>query len=202
MARHWEGLGAQRLHVVDLDGAREGGPRNLDVVGAICRAVEIPVELGGGMRTEEMARQALDVGVDRVILGTAALDRRVAEQMIRALGESVVAGIDARDGLVAVEGWTDTTEVRALDLARELVSLGVQWVIFTDIARDGMLEGPNVAALREMVAGVEASIIASGGIKSIDDLIAVRDAGAAGAIIGTALYTGQLDLEKALEAVC
>jgi phosphoribosylformimino-5-aminoimidazole carboxamide ribotide isomerase len=202
MARHWEGIGAQRLHVVDLDGAREGGPRNLAVVEAICRAVEIPVELGGGMRTEEMARQALDAGVDRVILGTAALDRNVAEQMIRALGESVVAGIDARDGLVAVEGWTDTTEVRALDLARELVSLGVQWVIFTDIARDGMLEGPNVAALREMVDGVEASIIASGGIKSIDDLIAVRDAGAAGAIIGTALYRGQLDLKEALEAVC
>jgi phosphoribosylformimino-5-aminoimidazole carboxamide ribotide isomerase len=202
IAQHWESLGAQRLHVVDLDGAREGEPRNLTVVAGICRAVSVPVELGGGIRSEEIARGALDIGVDRVILGTAALDREVAEAMIGALGESVVAGIDARDGMVAVRGWLDTTEVRALDLARDLVSMGIRWVIFTDIARDGMLGGPNVTALREMVEGVDASVIASGGIKSVADLHAVRAAGAAGAIIGTALYKGEIDLKEALEAAC
>ena len=202
MAGHWEQQGAPRLHVVDLDGAREGEPKNLPVVREICGSVKVPVQLGGGIRSEETARRVLDIGVQRVIIGTAALDPAVAQVIIGALGESVVAGIDARAGRVAVRGWLDTTEVGALDLARRLVGLGARWIVFTDIARDGMLTGPNVPALREMVEGVKASIIASGGIKSVDDLCAVRDAGAAGAIVGTALYTGRIDLREAIEAVC
>ncbi len=202
MARHWESLGATRLHVVDLDGAREGAPRNLGVVRDICSAVSIPVQLGGGMRDVRIARQALDAGVDRVIVGTAALDPDAAAEFARALGERVVAGIDARDGFVAVRGWLDTTQIRAVDLARKLVALGVRWIVFTDIQSDGMLKGTNIPALKEMVDSVEASVIASGGITTIDDLLAARDAGAAGAIVGRALYTGALDLKEAIEALC
>lgn len=200
MARHWESLGATRLHVVDLDGAKEGAPRNLDVVRDICSAVSIPVQLGGGMRNVAIAREALDAGVDRVIVGTAALDPDAAGEFVRALGDRVVAGIDARDGFVAVRGWLDTTEIRAIALAKKLVALGFRWVVFTDITSDGMLEGTNISALKEMVESVEASVIAAGGITTIDDLRAARDAGAAGAIVGRALYTGTLKLEDALKA--
>ncbi len=201
MARHWEEQGARRLHIVDLDGARQGEPRNLEAVEQIARAVSIPVQLGGGMRDEATARRALALGVERVIIGTAALDRTAARRMIEVLGDAVVAGIDAREGRVAVRGWLETSEVTAVALARELTALGVRWIVFTDIGRDGVLEGPNVSALREMVESVTARVIASGGISSVEDVRAVRDAGAAGAIIGTALYTGRLRLKEAMEAV-
>jgi phosphoribosylformimino-5-aminoimidazole carboxamide ribotide isomerase len=202
MARRWEREGARRLHIVDLDGAREGQPRNLAVVEGIARAVEIPVQLGGGIRSEETARQALAAGVQRVIIGTAALDRASAQHMADALGEALAAGIDARDGRVAVRGWVEMSEVKAVDLAREMAGLGIRWIVFTDIGQDGMLAGPNTSALRELVKASRASIIASGGISSAADIRAVKEAGAAGAIIGTALYTGRLSLKEALEAAC
>jgi phosphoribosylformimino-5-aminoimidazole carboxamide ribotide isomerase len=203
MARHWESLGAKYLHVVDLEGAKDGEPKQLDTVAAIVRAVSIPVELGGGIRAEESARRALDLGVSRVIVGTAALDREIAGKLAAFLGPHLVAGIDARDGNVAVRGWLETTEIRAVDLAGELVGLGVNWIVYTDIAVDGMLTGANVPAMREMVAAVpQARVVASGGVSSADDIRALRDAGCAGAIIGMALYTGTLKLEDALEAAC
>jgi phosphoribosylformimino-5-aminoimidazole carboxamide ribotide isomerase len=203
MARHWESLGAPRLHVVDLDGAREGGPRNLDAVAAIVTAVRIPVEVGGGIRSVEAARWALAIGVDRVIIGTAALDPQTASGFVQALGKSVVAGVDARDGLVAARGWLDATEVGALHLARELVALGFCTIIYTDIASDGMQRGANLPAMREMARAVpQARVIASGGVSTVDDIRALRKAGLAGAIIGMALYTGKLDLKAALEAAC
>jgi phosphoribosylformimino-5-aminoimidazole carboxamide ribotide isomerase len=202
MAKHWLEHGARRLHVVDLDGARDGEPRNLGVVERIAGAVRIPVELGGGIRSEESAGRALAAGVDRVIIGTAALDMTAARRFAKALGDAMVAGIDARDGRVAVRGWLETSDVRAVDLGREMAGLGVKWIVFTDIGSDGMLQGPNVAALREMVESVGASIIASGGITTVDDVKAVRDAGAAAAIIGRALYEGRLSLEEAMKASC
>jgi phosphoribosylformimino-5-aminoimidazole carboxamide ribotide isomerase len=202
MARHWESLGAPRLHVVDLDGAREGAPRNLGVVRDICAAVSIPVQLGGGMRDIAVAQRARDAGVERVIVGTAALDPEAASGFVAEFGDAVVAGIDARDGFVAVRGWLDTTNIRALDLANKLVAVGFRWIVFTDIQSDGMLGGTNVPALKEFVEAVDASVIASGGITSIDDLRAARDAGAAGAIVGRALYTGALNLKEALNAIC
>ena len=202
MARHWEQHGATRLHVVDLDGAKAGEPRNLDVVGRIIEAVSIPVELGGGMRSVEIARRALDLGVERVIIGTAALEPEMARGLFGALGEKAVAGIDARDGRVAVRGWLDVSDVRAVDLARELVGMGAKWVVFTDIGSDGMLQGPNLPALREMVEGVAANVIASGGITTAEDVRAVKDTGAAAAIIGRALYEGRVTLEEAMEAAC
>ena len=201
MARHWESLGAKHLHVVDLEGAKEGEPRQLDIVAAIVRAVSIPVELGGGIRTEAAARRALDLGVSRVIIGTAALNLETASNLAAFLGQHLAAGIDARDGLVAVRGWLDTTEIKAITLAKELANLGLSWIVYTDIATDGMLQGANIAAMREMVEAVpEAKVIASGGVSSVEDIRALRDAGCAGAIIGMALYTGKLELETALDA--
>ncbi len=203
MARHWESLGATRLHVVDLDGAKEGRSCELPTVAAIVREVNIPIELGGGLRTAAAAKRALSLGVDRVILGTAALDRAVAADCLQALGEHFVAGIDARDGKVAVRGWLEATDVRAVELAQELVALGARWIVYTDISTDGMLQGANVAAMRELVEAVpEARVIASGGVTTVDDIRRLKDAGAAAAIIGMALYTGKLKLEDALEAAC
>jgi len=202
MARQWESLGAPRLHVVDLDGAREGAPRNLHAVRDICTAISIPVQLGGGIRDIGMAESALAAGVERVIVGTAALDPEKAGRFVSEFGDAVVAGIDARDGFVAVRGWLDTTEMRALDLARQLVAVGFRWIVFTDIQSDGMLKGTNIPALKELVESVAASVIASGGITTIADLRAARDAGAAGAIVGRALYTGALDLREAIQALC
>jgi phosphoribosylformimino-5-aminoimidazole carboxamide ribotide isomerase len=201
MALHWEELGAPRLHVVDLDGAREGKPKNLSVVGEICEAVGIPVQLGGGIRDEASARHALDLGVERVIIGTAALNRTKAEELAASLGESLAVGIDARDGIVAVRGWVDKTNIEAVALAREMVALGIRWIIYTDIASDGMLRGANVSAMREMIAVVpKAKVIASGGVTTIEDIRRLKEAGAAGAIIGMALYSGELRLEDALAA--
>jgi len=203
IAQQWEALGATRLHVVDLEGARAGESRQLETIAGIVRAVRIPVELGGGIRTLAAAKRALSLGVDRVVLGTAALDREVAAEAIQALGRHFAAGIDAREGRVAVRGWLEATEVRAVALARELVGLGARCVISTDIGRDGLLQGANLPALREMVESVpEAQVIASGGISSLEDIRALRAAGAAGAIVGMALYTGKLDLKEALEAAC
>jgi phosphoribosylformimino-5-aminoimidazole carboxamide ribotide isomerase len=203
MARHWEEQGAPRLHIVDLDGAREGQPRNLSVVADICAAIAIPVQLGGGIRDELTARKALDLGVQRVIIGTAALDRDVARRLAASLGESLVAGIDARDGMVAVRGWVEATQTKAVDLARALVAVGFRWIVYTDIARDGTLKGANLPAMREMIKAVpEASVIASGGVTTAADVRKLKEAGAAAAIIGMALYTGRLSLNDALKAAC
>jgi phosphoribosylformimino-5-aminoimidazole carboxamide ribotide isomerase len=191
MARRWEEQGAPRLHVVDLDGARDGRPKNLSVVADICAAVGLPVQLGGGIRNELTASRALDVGVQRVIVGTAALNERTAEGLLRSFGDSIVIGIDARDGKVAVRGWLDTTDTSAVDLARKLAGLGLARMVYTDIGTD------------EMIAAVpKVEVIASGGITSVEDVRALRKAGAVGVIIGTALYTGKLTLEEALEAAC
>ncbi len=204
MAKHWEAEGASRLHVVDLDGAREGEPRNLDTVAAIVTSVKIPVELGGGMRTVQSAKWALRIGVDRVIVGTAALNHQIAEEMAEGLGaEKIAAGIDARGGQVAVRGWLETTQIKAVDLAKELVRIGYRHIVYTDISSDGMLKGPNLPAMREMVEAVpEAQVVASGGVTTTDDIKALKEAGVTGAIIGMALYTGKLTVKQALEAAC
>lgn len=202
MARQWEEQGATRLHVVDLDGARSGRPSNTDAVLAIVRALSIPVQLGGGMRREEDINAALALGVDRVILGTAAVeDRDLVGRLAARFGERIVVGIDARDGMVATAGWTVTAAVRAVDLAAAVADLGVRRIIYTDIARDGTLTEPNFAALAELIAPGGPAIVASGGIASVAHLLRLRDTGAEAAIIGKALYTGAIALPEALRAL-
>ncbi|HUV04138.1 MAG TPA: 1-(5-phosphoribosyl)-5-[(5-phosphoribosylamino)methylideneamino]imidazole-4-carboxamide isomerase [Armatimonadota bacterium] len=204
MAVHWALLGASRLHVVDLDGARTGQPQNVEVIARIVRALEIPVQVGGGIRSLEAAGRMLDLGPDRVIIGTsAALDRELAESMFQAFGEQIALGLDARDGLVAIHGWQETLDLKAVDFARDMEALGARRIIHTDIGRDGMLAGVNFAAMEEMVKAVSIPVIASGGVRSIDDIRSLKRLephGLEGVITGKAIYTGSLDLQEAIAA--
>jgi phosphoribosylformimino-5-aminoimidazole carboxamide ribotide isomerase len=203
MARRWESTGATRIHVVDLDGAKAGGPRQLSVVAEIVKAVGRPVQLGGGMRTIADIEAALAVGVDRVIVGTKAIeDPDFVDDALARFGERVGIGIDAKDGRVAVRGWVDVSEVGAVDLARTMATKGARTIVYTDIGRDGMLIGPNVEAMRQMAEAVpEISVIASGGVGALQDVLNLAQTGTVGVIVGKAIYTGNVDLREAIEAV-
>jgi phosphoribosylformimino-5-aminoimidazole carboxamide ribotide isomerase len=193
VAREWEARGGDWLHVVDLDAAFTGEQANLEIVRRMAGAVQIPVQMGGGIRDEDAIERALAAGVSRVVIGTraAAGDDFVERAVSRFGGDRIAVGIDARDGMVAVKGWTETTGVSALDLGRRAAAAGVAAIIYTDIATDGMLQGPNLAAMSEMVRSVSAGIIASGGVSSAADLARLaRIEGLAGAIIGRALFDG------------
>lgn len=205
VARRFAAAGAERIHVVDLDGAFDGKPKNWEHLKAIVEAVDVPVQTGGGIRSMEAIEHLLGFGVDRVILGTVALkDPDLVKQACRLFGaDKVLVGIDARNGRVAVEGWVEESEVSAVRLAREMLDAGVREIVFTDISRDGMLSGPNLESLQEMLA-TGMRVVASGGVSSIDDLLAIArlaDRGVTGAIVGKAIYTGAVDLEQAIEAV-
>lgn len=202
VARKWAKLGAQRLHVVDLDGAKAGRPVNAQIVYAIVRAVPIPVQLGGGLRDESAVDAALNLGVERVILGTAAVrDPQLVSRLVQHYGGQIVVGVDARDGMVAAQGWTETSQVRTEDLVKRMGAIGVQSIIYTDIGRDGTLTGPDVEGVAELVRAGGPEIIASGGVAKLDDLIALAKTGAAGVIVGKALYTDAINLCEALEVV-
>jgi len=192
-----------RLHVVDLDGARAGRPCNADAVRRIlARAGRVPVQLGGGLRDLAAVEAVLAAGVGRAVLGTVAVrEPAVAREAARRFPGRIAVGIDARDGWVAVEGWRERSEKRAADLARELEDAGVAAIVFTDIGRDGMLQGPNLEATAELAASVAIPVIVSGGIRSAADVLAAARAGRgiAGVIVGRALYTGDLDLGATLE---
>ena len=198
--------GIRRLHVVDLDGAKEGRPVQADAVRRILAAVgRIPVQLGGGIRTLEGVDEALSWGIDRVILGTVAL--RDPELVKRAAAKhpgKIVVGIDARDGKVAVEGWTEGSEIRAVDLGRRFEDAGVAAIVYTDIARDGMLSGPNLEATALLASALRIPVIVSGGVATNEDVIEsarLADKNICGVIVGRAIYTGGVDLESALRAL-
>ncbi len=203
MAQGWESAGATRIHLVDLDGARQGHPTQLQVVGAIARAVGVPIQLGGGLRTLADVERAFEAGVDRAIVGTAALEDRVQlEACLARYAGRIAVGIDAREDRVAVRGWLDVSSTDALAFASSLAALGVRTIVFTDIGRDGMLGAPNLAAVRGMVEAVpEVDVIASGGVGGLNDLIELSQIGARGAIVGRALYTGAVDLGTAITAL-
>ena len=204
MALHWESLGARRIHVVDLNGAKTGEPQNLDVIGRIASTLKIPVQMGGGIRTIETAWQVLGLGVDRVVIGTSAvLDRDFARAMFQEFGERVALGLDAHDGFVATHGWQETSKLRAVDFAQDMERLGARRIIHTDISRDGMLEGVNLAAMEAMARAVGIPVIASGGVTSIEDIRRLKKLeplGIEGVIAGKALYTDALDLREAIRA--
>jgi len=203
-AQLWEQQGAEVIHIVDLDGAISGYPANLDGVENIVENVGVPVEMGGGLRTADDVAQVLAIGVRWAIMGTAALrDRPELEEALDRFGERIIVGIDARDGKVTVKGWTEGSQVDAVFLARQMEELGVQRLICTDIATDGMLQGPNLAAMRRICEAVQIPIIASGGVSTTDDIRALRELeplGVIGCIIGRALYDGTLSLGEALAA--
>jgi phosphoribosylformimino-5-aminoimidazole carboxamide ribotide isomerase len=200
-ALRWAAAGATWIHIVDLDGARDGQRLNAATIGRIREAVSCRLQLGGGIRTIEDVRATSDLGIDRIVIGSAAVTHpELVTAAVGLLGPGVAVGLDARDGRLATQGWREQTDVSALDAARRFAADGVRHFVFTDIRRDGKLQGPNLDALREMIDGVDADIIASGGISSLDDIIAVRKLSAAGVIIGAALYHRQFSLEDALDA--
>ena len=202
MARMWRDQGATFLHLVDLDGALAGRSVNEAVIRSLVEAVDIPVEIGGGIRTAEAVQNMLDLGVARVIIGTKAVERpEFMGELVAAFGpERIVAGVDARDGLVAIQGWEELSSVTARELCLKMKELGVLHIVYTDIARDGMLNGPNVEATRELTMDTGLDIIASGGVSSMEDLRRLYDAGIQGAIIGKALYENRVDLREAVRA--
>lgn len=206
MARLFAAAGVRRLHVVDLEGAFQGSFKNLDGIKSIAAAVDMQVQVGGGIRTLKAALDLLEAGVSRVILGTAAVEKpALVEDFLQELGpERVLVAVDAREGRVALKGWVESSEWDALEFARRMQGLGVREIIYTDIMRDGTLEGPNLAALERMARGTELSLIASGGVSSLDDLRNLQNLaplGVTGAIVGRALYAGKFSLAEALAAV-
>jgi phosphoribosylformimino-5-aminoimidazole carboxamide ribotide isomerase len=201
MARHWVDEGAERLHLVDLDGAKAGRPANLDCVGAILKAVNVPCELGGGIRDEATIASLLQLGLSRVVIGTKALrEPNWFRQVCRRFPGKLVLGIDARNGRVATDGWLETSETPAVQLARQFDDEPIAALVYTDIATDGMLAGPNLAAIQEMQQAVSLPLIASGGVTTANDVAQLAALGIAGCIIGRSLYEGKLTLADALAA--
>lgn len=198
----WQEQGGELLHIVDLDGAFAGVPRNREAIRSIVQAVSMPTELGGGIRDLATIEAYLDLGINRVILGTVAKENpALVAEACRLFPGRIVVGIDAKDGLVAVRGWADLTEKRATELAKEMEGYGVEAIIYTDIARDGMMQGPNIEATRQLAEAIRVPVIASGGVSSLEDiarLMTVEAAGVTGVITGKALYTGSLNLREAV----
>jgi len=201
IARKFADQGAQHLHIVDLEGAREGMPINLPSVQEILAAIDIECELGGGIRDEQSVRELLDFGLSRLVIGTSALtDPEWFREACRQYPQQLVLGIDARDGWAATDGWLNTSSVSAIDLAKQFASEPLAAIIYTDIATDGMMRGPNIEAMAQMQAAVDIPVIASGGVTRIDDVSRLAEAGLAGCIIGRALYEGTPSLSEAIRA--
>ena len=202
VARDFLAAGARYLHVVDLDGARDGTLANFETIAALVRQGGLYIEVGGGIRTEERIRRYLDLGVDRCILGTIAVkDFAFTERMAKTYGEHIAVGVDARDGFVAVSGWKELSQERGVDFCRRLRDAGVKTVIYTDISRDGAEAGTNLELYRELAEIEGLDITASGGVSSIEELRELQAIGTKAAILGKALYTGRLDLKTVIEEV-
>jgi len=205
MAQRWEDIGAKLLHIVDLDGAWAGKPQNLSVIQGIMSAVNIPLQVGGGIRDSLAIERYLDLGIERVILGSSALKNpHFVEESCERYPDKILLGIDTRKGYVAYDGWERVSERKAIDVARQFQGLSLRAFIFTDIYRDGMLKGPNIEAIEEFAREVNKPILAAGGIKNLEDilrLIRLEGLGLEGIIIGRALYEGTLDLKEALEKI-
>ncbi len=199
VALRWYSQGAQWLHIVDLDGANAGEPRNMVVVEEIVKESGLLVELGGGIRQENIAEELLHKGVSRIILGTSAIENPgLVEKLCQRFGQAIIVGLDARDGKIATHGWQKDTIVDVLELGREMVEVGVRRFIYTDIKRDGTLTEPNFDMVSKLVAGVNVPIIVAGGISRLEHLQRLKELGVEGAIIGKALYTGDIDLQEAV----
>jgi phosphoribosylformimino-5-aminoimidazole carboxamide ribotide isomerase len=202
MALRWQKQGGPRLHLVDLDGAATGNPAHLEIITAIVAALDIPVQVGGGIRSAATTRAWLEAGVERVVIGTAAVrdPDMVREVCLEHGSERVVVSIDARDGMVALQGWSEASEVSVLELAHRMAELGVERLLYTDIARDGMLTGPDTDTNARLVRETGMAVLASGGVSSVEDVRQLAATGAEGVIVGRALYTGAVSLREAIAA--
>jgi phosphoribosylformimino-5-aminoimidazole carboxamide ribotide isomerase len=205
MAKQWQDQGATRLHLVDLDGAKTGEPVNFSAIEKIVNALEIPVQVGGGLRDRTRVAQLLSLGVKSAILGTVAVEKpELVGELCQEFPGQIIVGIDARNGKVATKGWLETSEVEAIDLAQRMATFGAAAIIYTDIHRDGTMQGPNLDALRELCTHISIPVIASGGVSSVTDLLnllGLEAIGVTGAIVGRAIYTGDVVLKEAIRAV-
>lgn len=205
MAKQWQDQGATRLHLVDLDGAKDGEPVNLPVIAKIVEALTIPVQVGGGLRDRNRVSQLLGLGVRSAILGTIVVENpELVGELCNEFPGQIIVGIDARNGKVATKGWLETSEVEAVELAERMAKLGAAAIIYTDIHRDGTMQGPNLDALRELAEKITIPVIASGGVSSVTDLLSLlslESIGVTGAIVGRAIYTGDVVLKEAIRAV-
>jgi phosphoribosylformimino-5-aminoimidazole carboxamide ribotide isomerase len=202
MAKQWMNKGAETLHIVDLDGALEGESKNLHVIKEIVKNVSIPVQVGGGIRSIQAIETLVKAGVTRTIIGTSAVNNKAfVQEAVLTFGPAIAVSIDAKNGYVATEGWTKISEKKALDFAKELTSVGVETIIYTDIAKDGMLSGPNFSEIKLIDDEIKANVIASGGVTTKEDIDKLKDLNVYGAIVGKALYTGAIELEEILKDV-
>ena len=203
VALEWQSLGASRLHIVDLDGAAEGEVCNPEIISQIAITLLIPTQLGGGIRDMGTIKQMLKAGIERIILGTAAVeDPQLVEEACRSFGESIIVGVDAHEGNIAIHGWREKTGLKAVEFVESMIELGARRFIYTDISRDGTLTEPNFSAIFEMIDTSRLPIIAAGGISSLNHIKILKRLGVEGAIIGKALYTGDIDLKQAIAATC
>lgn len=199
VALRWKSQGARWLHLVDLDGAATGKPGNVAAIGEIIRASNLAIELGGGIREEDIAKKLLQKGINRIILGTAAIEKpELVGRLCQRFSQAIAVGLDARDSKIAIQGWQKDTVVDVSQLSKKMVELGVSRFIYTDIRRDGTLTEPNFDAVERLIAEVAVPIIASGGISRLEHLRRLKELGVEGAIIGQALYTGDIDLQEAI----
>ena len=197
MALRWESEGGEYIHVVDLDGAKAGQGVNAAIIADICKSVKVPVQTGGGIRSMEDIDTKINAGVARVIIGTQAVKNpQLVEEAVKKYGDKIAVGIDAKNGYVAVAGWEEVSTETAIDFAKKMEKIGVKTIIYTDIATDGTLAGPNVEAMREMASAVSMDVIASGGIGCEADIESLKATGVEGVIVGKALYTDRVDLKK------
>jgi len=202
VALRWQSEGARRLHIVDLDGAAQGKPGNLDTIEDIVAAIDIPVQVGGGIRTIETIEQLFAAGVERAILGTVAVEKpALVREACQKFSDRIIISIDARDRLVATRGWLQKSEVTAGELASKMIEVGVMRFIYTDISRDGTLTSPDFEAIAEFLSQVSAPVIAAGGISSVYHLTRLAELGVEGAIVGKAIYTGDVKLSEAFKAM-
>ena len=202
IARLWQHQGAKLVHIIDLDGAFTGIPGNLDIVFKIVKALKIPVQLGGGLRTMETIEEVLNKGVERVVLGTMSLEKEFIEKAVERFNESIIAGLDTKGGWVAIKGWREISSMRPIVLAKSLMKLGVKRFLYTNVKQDGTLKGPNIDTIRTIVRSVKVPVIASGGISSIEDIQRLKKLetyGLEGVVVGKALYTGAINLKEAIK---
>lgn len=200
VAKKWESKGADFIHIVDLDGAKDGKSKNFEIIREIASTVNIPIQVGGGIRSEEAVRTLVEAGVNRVILGTAAVnDQELLKSLVAKYKEKIVVSIDAKDGVVAIDGWINLSDRKSTEFVKLLDQIGVKTIVYTDIAKDGMMEGPNFDMYKEVseISGID--VIASGGVSTIADVKTLKDMDIYGAIIGKALYIDNIKLEEALE---
>lgn len=202
VATRWAKDGASQLHVVDLDGAKTGVPVNIDIVSAIVDSTPMPVQMGGGVRTLAAAKEAISLGVNRVVIGSMAIERpNQVKEMCQCLGaDSVVVSIDAKEGIVVFHGWTKKSRILTTDLIKRIEDLGVQRFVYTDVTRDGTLTAPNFQAIEDLVALTSLKMLVAGGISSLGHLVKISEIGVEAAIVGTAIYTGKIDLREAIVA--